>query len=286
MKLVQETHQQVSRHFDIDMYNQSGRNNNETGKNRRDTTIKICARFNIIDPTIIQWLYNISKPLALEHLNKLVQKDNLLTCVKTIRSVSGRVYVLNYNGAKYAEHLLGLPVYFRSKSDPTRLVNQNNIMHDLINIFVCLRGLQEFTDGAHTPLWRGMLSEPEFKRIYKSSTIRNVDGLLEECNENRTIVAVEIENSFKNKQTRRTILLKYLDSLKGGYYEKVFFFSQSKDILIDARRLNRQLVDELSVTYDKKNHKPFLSEGDADLLKRSIIYRTKFCEEIKTLFYP
>jgi hypothetical protein len=277
----------VQRHQNTDMLYQPGRNNNETGKARRKMTVKICAKFNIVDPTIISWLYGLPHRLALEHLNKLVDGDELLTCIQTIRAPRGRVYVLNHNGAKYAEELLCMSVPFRKSVEPSRQVNQNNIMHDLMNTFICLRGLHECDrNGTHTPLWDGIVSESEFKRIYRASSVRNVDGLVRETDDAGTIAACEIEGSFKPKGTRQTILLKYLDSLKQGHYQKVFMFSQSQDILKDAKRFHDQLLEELTMSHDKKTRKPFISKEDAELLQRSIIYRTKFCNELQQMFYP
>jgi len=286
MKTDIDVIEQTHRLLNIDMTYLSGRNNNETGKIRRESTIKICARFSLIDPVIATWLYDIPHRQALEHLNKLVNKEKLLICIQTIRAPTGRVYVLSSQGAQYAEELLSIPIPFRKTTEPSRQINQNNIMHDLINAFCCLRGLQNFdANSIHTPLWDGLLSEVEFRRIHKSnSQTRVVDGLLREVD--GTIIGCEIEHSFKPKATRQSSLMKYLNSLNQQHYQKVFFFSQSKDILNDAKRFNGQLIDELSVAYNKKTGRPFISDDEAEMLKRSLIYRTKFCNEIQSLFYP
>ena len=276
----------VQRHLNTDMLYQSGRNNNETGKARRELTIKICGRFNLVDPTLISWLYDIPRRLALEHLNKLVERDELLTCIQTIRAPLGRIYVLNYSGAKYAEELLELPVFYRKSSEPSRQVNQNNIMHDLMNAFVSLRGLHNYNKGCYSPMWSSMVSETEFKRIYNATSIRNVDGLIQENNQDGTIAAIEIENSFKTKVARQTILVKYLESIKQGHYQKVFMFSQSQDILKDIKRIHSKLFEELTNVYNKKTRQSYITDDDAELLKSAIVYRTKFCSELQNLFYP
>ena len=275
----------IERYLNINMHYQAGRNNNETGKQRRNLTIKVCARFNMIDPVLVQWLYGIPHHLALLHLNKLVERDKLLICVKTIRAPTGCIYVLNHNGANYATELLSLSIPFKKTKEPSRQVNQNSIMHDLMNAFICLRGLHEYNgNGIHSPLWKSMVSEKEFKRIFTESSIRNVDGLITECNENGTIAAIEIENSYKNY--RQSILLKYLDSLKEGHYQKVFLFSQSLEILKDIKRVHSRLFEELTTAYNKKTRQPFITEADANLLRSAIVYRTKFCDELQNLFYP
>ena len=281
-----ETHQQIKRLLDIDMHYQPGRNNHETGIERREMTLKICARFNIVGPVIIRWLYGIPHRLALQHLNKLVDEE-LLMLVKTHRSVDGRVYVLQHSGAKYAEELLGLSVPFRKASEPSRQINQNNVAHDLMNAFICLRGIHEYNnDGNHTPLWDGIVTEVEFKRIYKASAIRNVDGLVRECGNEAKIIALEIEHSFKTKEARKVIICKYLNSIKQGHYQKVFMFSQSQRIFKDIKRLHDQLLDEMTTHYDKKTRLPLMTKNDADLLKHALVYRTKFCDELQSLFYP
>ncbi len=106
-----------------------GTNNNQTGKARRALTIKLVARFGLTSPTIIARLYGVPHRLALEHLNNLVS-EKLLSLVITHRSLDGRVYVLDYAGAKFAEELLSVAVYFRA-GEPSLRVNQNTIMRVL-----------------------------------------------------------------------------------------------------------------------------------------------------------
>ncbi|ALS34696.1 hypothetical protein PTRA_b0174 [Pseudoalteromonas translucida KMM 520] len=276
------THQ-YQRYFNINMRYQKGANNYLTGINRAALTVIIAVRFSVTAPVIIRWLYNISQPQALNHLNKLVD-DKLLTMVHTHRSPDGRVYIPTYTGAKYAQEQTSIDTYFRSKSNPALQVNHNHIMHDLMNTFIALRGLHNHTsDGVYRPLWTGFLSEPEFKRLYNQSNARIVDGIA--VLPDRTVVAIEIENSFKNKSTRQTILLKYLASLKAGHYQQVFIFSQSTQIFDDIKRLHTQLLTELPERINKRTQQPFMTHKDAALLQSAIVYRTKFCDEITALFY-
>ncbi|MDP2561185.1 hypothetical protein [Psychrobium sp. 1_MG-2023] len=266
-------------YLSLNMTYAPGANSNITGKRRRQLTMMIVARFNIISPTLIMWLYGVSKHQALEHLNKLV-KEQLLEMMTTFRSPDGRVYVLSYNGARYAEELMCMSVYFRSTANPALQFNANSVHHDLIAIYCCLRGVK---NQLGLSMWNGIITEPEFKRLFKSNAVRNVDGLVMEAD--GCIAAIEIEHSFKNKQAREKILLKWLYALKEGYYSKVFLFSQSQHIFEDIKRFHRQLFDELPSRYDKASKKPLLSEADVLLLQSAIIYRTKFCDEITALFY-
>ena len=275
---------QYQRYFDIDMTYHAGANNYQKGINRTKLTTLVVMRFGIIAPVVIRSLYNISQHQALEHLNKLV-REGLLQVVKTHRSTDGRVYVPTYAAAKFAEELMGIEVYFRSKSNPALQFSHNNVMHDLVNTFVMLLGVNNRSNNGTTePLWNGFITEPEFKRLFSDNAVRNVDGLVRESD--GTISAVEIEKSFKNKAVRQNILLKYLFSLKSGHYQKVFMFSQSKLIFDDIKRLHEQLFEELPNRFDKKTRSPIISDADVELLRSSIIYRTKFCDEISELFYP
>ena len=276
------THQ-YARYFNIDMRYNVGANNYQKGINRTALTVLIAVRFSIVAPVITRWLYNISQPQALAHLNKLVD-EKLLTMVPTHRSPDGRVYIPTYSGAKYAQEQTSIDYYFRSKSNPALQVNHNHIMHDLMNAFIALRGLHNHTsDGVYRPLWTGFLSEPEFKRLYNQGSARIVDGVA--VLPDKAVVAIEIENSFKNKSTRQTILLKYLDSLKAGHYQQVFIFSQTTQIFDDIKRLHTQLMDELPKRINKKTQQPFMTHEDGALLESAIVYRTKFCDEITALFY-
>ncbi|ARD23597.1 hypothetical protein SJ2017_3340 [Shewanella japonica] len=260
-----------------------GANNNQTGKARRELTIKIVARFGMTSPTIIAWLYGISKRQALEHLNKLV-KEKLLNVVITHRSLDNRVYVLGYTGAKYAEELLSVAVYFRSGDNPSLRVNLNTVMHDLMMQYIQLRGVHNKSkDGEDNVFWHSVVTESEFKRLFNSHDVRNVDGIVLEVS--GSITAIEMEHSFKTKAARQTILLKWLYGLNHGYYDKVMLFSQSQQIFSDIKRLHGQLFEELSTRIDKKTRQPLLTESNVELLQSRMIYRTVFCSELDKIFY-
>ena len=276
-------HTHYPRYFDIDMRYYLGANNHQKGVNRTKVSVLIAIRFSIITPGIVRWLYGINHRLALEHLNRL-ENDGLLRVVKTHRSPDGRVYVPTYTAAKFAEELMGIDIHFRANRNPALQFNQNNVMHNLINAFVMLRGIHNYhSDETYAPMWNGFITEPEFKRINNLSDTRTVDGAVRLLD--GSIAAVEIEHSFKNKTARQAILLKYLASLKNKDYSKIFLFSQSVKIFDDIKRLHEQLLTELPERYDKKTRAPLLSESDAELLRASIIYRTKLCEEINEMFY-
>ncbi|GAA67881.1 hypothetical protein [Pseudoalteromonas sp. BSi20429] len=276
-------HTHYPRYFDIDMRYRAGANNHQKGVNRTKLSVLIAIRFSIVTPGIVRWLYAINHRLALEHLNRL-EKDGFLRVVKTHRSPDGRVYVPTYTAAKFVEELMGIDVYFRSNKNPALQFNHNNVMHNLINAFVMLRGLHNYhSDETYAPMWTGFITEPEFKRINNLSDTRTVDGAV--LLPDGSIAAIEVEHSFKNKTARQVILLKYLASLKNGDYSKIFLFSQSVKIFDDIKRLHEQLFTELTERYDKKTRAPLLSESDAELLHSSIIFRTKLCEEINEMFY-
>ena len=276
-------HTLYPRFFDIDMRYCAGANNHQKGVNRVKLSVLIAIRFSIVTPGIVRWLYGINHRLALEHLNRL-EKDGFLRVVKTHRSPDGRVYVPTYTAAKFAEELMGIDVYFRSNKNPALQFNQNNVVHNLINAFVMLRGVHNYhSDETYTPMWSGFITEPEFKRINNLSDTRTVDGAVRLID--GSVAAIEIEHSFKNKTARQAILLKYLASLRSRDYSKIFLFSQSLKIFDDIKRLHEQLFEEMPQRFDKKTRSPLLSESDAELLRSSIIFRTKLCEEIIEMFY-
>lgn len=259
-----------------------GTNNNQIGKTRRALTMKLVARFGLTSPTIIARLYGVPHRLALDHLNNLVS-EKLLSLVITHRSLDGRVYVLDYAGAKYAEELLSVAVFFRA-GEPSLRVNQNCIMHDLMMQYILLKGVHRQTkEGADNPLWYSYVTEPEFKRLFKSNDVRNVDGIALEPD--GAVAAIEVEHSFKTKASRQTILLKWLYGLKSGYYNKIMLFSQSRQIFSDIKRLHEQLFDELPTRFDKKSRKQILSLSDVETLKQAIVYRTIICDELTEVFY-
>lgn len=266
-------------YLDVDMLYSTGENNNITGKKRRRLTMIIVARFGVISPTIVMWLYGINKHQSLEHLNKL-QREGLLSMSPTFRSPDNRVYVLTYNGAKYAQELLGFSIYFRSTPNPAMQFNANTVHHDLICIFCSLSLIQENKNDASQ---LGLVTELEFRRLFKDNSVRNVDGIIQEPT--GSLAAIEMEHSFKNKQAREKILLKYLHGLKNGFYSKIFLFSQSSAIFDDIKRFHGQLFEELVDKPNKRTKQQALTVSDIELLQSSIIFRTKYCEKIFELFY-
>ena len=248
---------------------------------RREMAIKMAARFNIVTPTLIARLFGTSKRQSLEFLNKLV-KEKLLILVHTHRSVDNRVYTLSYDGAKFAEELLKVNIYYRTTKKPGMRVNQNTIMHDAMNAYICMKFMQE-EDADQLPIYKGLLTDSEFKRIYKN-TQRNVDGLLRTTN--GELIAIEMEASFKSPVTRKSILIKWLEGIKHGCYQKIFIISNSEDIFKDIKRIHDQLFEDMTTRYDKKTRKPLLTNDDAELLKSAIIFRTKYCQELNQLFFP
>lgn len=278
--LVNTTPQELYQpYLALDMRYKVGENNNITGKHRRRLTMIMVARFGVISPTIVMWLYGISKHQALEHLNKL-EREGVLFMVSTYRSPDNRVYVMSYSGALFAQELLGMSIYYRSTANPALLFNANTVHHDLICIYCSLCGIQE-KQGTNMPI--GIVTELEFKRLFKSNDVRNVDGIIQEAN--GSLASIDVEHSYKNKQSREKILLKYLHGLKHGYYAKIFLFSQSTAIFDDIKRFHNQLFEELPNRLNKQTKQPILTNDDAELLKSSIIFRTKYCDAIMNLFY-
>jgi hypothetical protein len=273
-------------YFDIDMRYIAGRNNSETGKIRRRYSMMISGRFKFITPVLIKSIYNINQRLALLHLNKLVEERYLALC-KVPNFIDGRVYVLTNLGASYASQLLETTIQFRSESQPSRQINHSTLFHDMMNAFILLRGVNNYNkDGDYQPLWDGFVNEREFCSLHTANGTRNVDGLMRETNKQQTIAALEVEASFKKKAARKTILLKYLEGINAGIYEKVFMVSQREQIFDDIKRFHSQLFIELPKYPNKKTNQPQLTETDVLLLKQSIIFRTKFCNELQSTFYP
>ncbi|MCL1036717.1 hypothetical protein L2750_06075 [Shewanella submarina] len=269
-------------YLQIPMQYQLGVNNHQTGKARREMTIKLVARFGLTSPSLIAWLYCIPKRQALEHLNALVEQK-ALCLVKTHRSPDDRVYVLDYIGAKYAEELLSVAVYFRSGGEPSLRVNQNTIMHDLMMQYVLLRGIHNWTkSGEYHPYWQRFLTEPEFKRTFTSNQIRNVDGIVQEPD--GRFAAIEMEHSLKTKASREAILGKWLSGLKQGYYQKMMLFSHSSQIFDDIKRLHTQLFEELPNRKGRKGQS--ITAHDIELLESAIVYRSALCNELMAMFYP
>lgn len=271
---------QYPQFFAVDMQYRHGKNNQQIGKSRREYTMKLVGRFGMTSPLIIEWLYGMSRPQALVHLNKLVQQEMLLV-VATHRSPDERVYILNRSGAMYAEQLTGLPIYFRSTSKPELRVNLNTLYHDLIMQFIIMLGMPQDLTGNKEgqSIWDGFITDLEIRRLSKSGNWRNVDAIVHELD--GSITAVEMEHSFKQLTTRKNILQQYLKDLNNGYYQKVMLFSQKNEVLSDMKRLNTSITDFLLNTKSAES----ITEEDAATLKKALIYRTKYCGELLKRFY-
>lgn len=271
---------QYPQFFAVDMQYRHGKNNQQIGKSRREYTMKLVGRFGMTSPLIIEWLYGMSRPQALVHLNKLVQQEMLLV-VATHRSPDERVYILSRSGAMYAEQLTGLPIYFRSTSKPELRVNLNTLYHDLIMQFIIMLGMPQDLTGNNEgqSIWDGFITDLEIRRLSKSGNWRNVDAIVHELD--GSITAVEMEHSFKQLTTRKNILQQYLKDLNNGYYQKVMLFSQKNEVLSDMKRLNTSITDFLLNTKSAES----ITEEDAATLKKALIYRTKYCGELLKRFY-
>lgn len=271
---------QYQRYFAVDMQYRHGSNNQQIGKSRREFTLKIVGRFGMTSPLIIQWLYGITKAQALVHLNKLVKHD-LLEVVPTHRSPDERVYILSRSGAIYAEELTGMPIYFRSTSQPELRVNLNTLYHDLIMQFIILLGMPQSSTGntQSQDIWTGFITDTEVRRLSKSAKWRNVDAIVREID--GSITAVEMEHSFKQLPTRKAILLQYLQDLNNGYYQKVMLFSQKVEVLNDMKRINSNIIEFLLATKSPER----ITEKDANRLQQALVYRSKYCDEIWQRFY-
>lgn len=271
---------QYPQFFAVDMQYRHGKNNQQIGKSRREYTMKLVGRFGMTSPLIIEWLYGMSRPQALVHLNKLVQQEMLLV-VATHRSPDERVYILSRSGAMYAEQLTGLPIYFRSTSKPELRVNLNTLYHDLIMQFIIMLGMPQDLTGNKEgqSIWDGFITDLEIRRLSKSGNWRNVDAIVHELD--GSITAVEMEHSFKQLTTRKNILQQYLKDLNNGYYQKVMLFSQKNEVLSDMKRLNTSITDFLLNTKSVES----ITEEDAATLKKALIYRTKYCGELLKRFY-
>ena len=93
---------------------------------------------------------------------------------------------------------MGIDVNFRSNKNPALQFNHNNVVHNLINAFVMLRGIHNYhSDETYALMWKEFISELEFQRVNGLSATRTVDGasLLPDG----SIAAIEVEHSFKNK---------------------------------------------------------------------------------------
>ena len=272
-------------YFDIDMHYKKYKNRRQQGQVKLEWTIKYAMRFGFVSAIVCAEVWQTNRAKTLEFLNKLVGMG-LLQTAKTIRAADGRIYVLTYAGAQYARELTQIDFPFRSTSEPIHQVNQNSIMHDSILSLVLALGIQNSnTEGTPNPLWKAYLTELEFKRLFPSNDVKNVDALV--LLNNNEVAAVEIEHSFKRKQQHEQSILKFKTAIFGEQklYDKVFLIVASTKIQQDTQRFYQQLLSEMPIRYDKKTKLPLLTEAEAEILKDKIIIRTKFINLISDKFY-
>jgi predicted transcriptional regulator len=272
-------------YFNIDMQYQPALSNIQRSRNKIRFALINAARFGFISALVCEHTWGVTRAKALEFLGKLVTQGYLVL-VQTERAADRRIYVLTHKGAQFASEMMRLDVSFRSAKEPITQVNQNAIMHDSVLSFVLNQGVNNKTsEGLAKPLWTSFLTEMEFKRLYPSSMIKNVDGLVLLLT--GEVAAVELEASFKRKSQHETTLLKLKDSLisESPLYDKVFLISCSERINADTQRFYEQLLGELPDRIDRKTKKPLLTRYEAASLREKIIFRTKFIESIEQTFY-
>ena len=263
-------------YFNIDMQYRLAPSNIQRSRNKIRFALINAARFGFISALVCEQTWGVTRAKALEFLGKLVTQGYLVL-VQTERAADRRIYVLTFKGAQFASEMMRLDVQFRSAKEPITQVNQNAIMHDSVLSFVLNQGINNKTsEGLAKPLWTSFLTEMEFKRLYPTSTVKNVDGLVRLPT--GEVAAVELEASFKRKSQHETTLLKLKDSLisESPLYDKVFIISCSERINADTQRFYEQLLDELPDRTDRKTKEPILTRHDAALLRERIIFRTKF----------
>ncbi|GGF14785.1 hypothetical protein [Pseudoalteromonas gelatinilytica] len=272
-------------YFDIDMHYKKYKNRRQQGQVKLEWTIKHAMRFGFVSAIVCAEVWQTNRAKTLEFLNKLVGMG-LLQAAKTIRAADGRIYVLTYAGAQYARELTQIDFPFRSTSEPIHQVNQNSIMHDSILSLVLAIGIQNSnSEGTPNPLWKAYLTELEFKRLFPSNDVKNVDALV--LLNNNEVAAIEIEHSFKRKQQHEQSILKFKSALldEQKLYDKVFLIVASIKIQQDTQRFYKQLLNEMPTRYDKKTKQPLLREAEAEILNEKIVIRTKFINLIDEKFY-
>jgi len=272
-------------YFNIDMQYQPALSNIQRSRNKIRFALINAARFGFVSALVCEQTWGVTRAKALEFLGKLVSQG-YLALVQTERAADRRIYVLTHKGAQFASEMMRFDVPFRSTKEPITQVNQNAIMHDSVLSFVLNEGVNNKTsEGLAKPLWTSFLTEMEFKRLYPSSTVKNVDGLV--LMPTGEVAAVELEASFKRKAQHETTLIKLKDSLinDSPLYDKVFIITCSERINTDTQRFYEQLLEELPNRIDRKTKRPLLTQHDAALLRERIIFRTKFIAPIEQTFY-
>ncbi len=272
-------------YFEIDMHYGLNLGNKAKAKRKEEIAIILAARFGFVSAIVLTHVFNVQRHKVTEFLKRLCDKG-LLNKVKTHRATDGFVYVLTYSGAQYAAEVMRHDVFFRSKSNPIEQLNQNTIMHDSILQFVLMLGIQNRTvNGQQSPLWLGFVTEKEFKRLYPSNRVKNVDAIV--INTDNSVAAIEIEGSYKNKSKIEQTLLKLKDNMLCAHplFDKVFFVGSSNKIFEDNKRFQTQLLEELPNRYNKKTKSHYMTVEEAHELASKLIYRTKFTEKINKHFY-
>ncbi len=272
-------------YFNIDMQYRLAPSNIQRSRNKIRFALINAARFGFISALVCEQTWGVTRAKALEFLGKLVTQGYLVL-VQTERAADRRIYVLTFKGAQFASEMMRLDVQFRSAKEPITQVNQNAIMHDSVLSFVLNQGINNKTsEGLAKPLWTSFLTEMEFKRLYPSATVKNVDGLV--LLPTGEVSAVELEASFKRKAQHEATLLKLKDALisDSPLYDKVFIITCSERINADTQRFYEQLLKELPNRIDRKTKQPLLAQRDAALLRERIIFRTKFIAAIERIFY-
>lgn len=271
--------------FEIDMYYDPKLSNKVKAKRKEEIAIALAARFGFVSAIVLTSIFGIQRHKVTEFLKRLCDQDYLIK-VNTKRAADGVVYVLTYSGGQYASEIMRHDILFRSKANPIEQINQNTIIHDSILQYVLTQGIQNrTTTGKHSPLWQGFVTEKEFKRLYPSNRVKNVDGIV--INNDFSVAAIEIEGSFKNKTKVENTLLKLKDSMfcQQPLFDKVFFIGSSNKIFEDTKRFQNQLLEELPNLFNKKTRSNYLTTEEAQQLKDRLIFRTKFTEQITRLFY-
>lgn len=271
--------------FDIDMRYALTLSNIERGQNKMRFALLNAARFSFVSALVCECVWGLRRAKVLEFLSKLVS-EGYLALVTTERAADRRIYVLTHLGAHFAAEMMRVDFPFRSAKKPITQVNQNTIMHDCILSHVLNLGVNNTTaDGTPRPLWNSYITEVEFKRIFPSSAIKNVDGLVQLPT--GETAAIEIEASFKRKSQHETTLLKLKNSLLNDspLFDKLFIIPCSERINIDTQRFYKQLLNELPSRIDRKTRKPLITENEASLLREKIVFRTKFINSIEETFY-
>ncbi|MGQ8366580.1 hypothetical protein [Glaciecola sp. 1036] len=272
------------RYFDIEMFYQKSNNFRLRGKQKLEFALLFAARIGFVSPLVCAEVWETPRHKTLAFLNKMVS-DGLLLSASTSRINDGRIYVLTYAGANYAKEIMRVDFPFRSSSEPIHQVNQNSIMHDAILSYIIAAGIQNCdANSNHKPLWKAVVTETEFKRLYPSNEVKNVDAVV--LLNNDKVAAVEIEHSYKRKQQHEASILKFKSAMfSTNLYDQVFLVVASNKIHTDTKRFYEQLLEEMPNRINKKTKQPMLTVAEAEYLKENIIFRTKFIEDINRIFY-